>query len=130
METWRSEGVEVAETSLEELRGRESQINPEAVAGYRLPEMNQVRNPRHMKALFAGCAARGVTFSPGTPVIGFDRHAEKIVGVKTPGQTFRAGAFCLCTGAWSAGLASEVKLNIPVRPVRGQIVQVSAQPLP
>jgi glycine oxidase len=71
-----------------------------------------------------------VRFFPHTPVLGFDRHAEKIVGVKTPAGSFGAGAFCLCAGAWSAGLAEGVKLTLPIKPIRGQIVQLSAQPLP
>lgn len=127
---WRDEGVEVAETTIAELRQRESAITPQVVAGYRLPELGQVRNPRHLKALMAGCAARGVQFSPGTPVIGFDRHAEKIVGIKTPAGTLQAGTFCLCTGAWSAGLAEMLKLSLPIKPVRGQIVLLNAEPLP
>jgi glycine oxidase len=127
---WRDQGVEVAEGSIEDIRRREPDITRQAVAGYRLPALSQVRNPRHLKALMAACAAKGVRFSSGTPVLGFDRHAEKIVGVKTPSGTFRAGAFCLCAGAWSAGLADAVNLRIPVRPIRGQIVQLSAQPLP
>ena len=128
--TWRAEGVKVSETAIAEIRQREPRINPEAVAGYRLPELGQVRNPRHLKALIAGCAARGVRFSPGTPVWGFDRSAEKIVGVKTPSGIFHAGTFCLCAGAWSAVLAEAVNLKIPVRPVRGQIVLLNAGPLP
>ncbi|MCA9069519.1 MAG: glycine oxidase ThiO [Planctomycetaceae bacterium] len=127
---WRDEGVEVAETTIADLRQREPALSPKAVAGYRLPELGQVRNPRHLKALLAGCAARGVQFSPGTPVMGFDRHAEKIVGIKTPLGTLKAGTFCLCTGAWSAGLAETKNLFLPIKPVRGQIVLLNAQPLP
>jgi glycine oxidase len=126
----RAEGIEIAETSIGELRKLEPHITPKAVEGYRLPEMAQVRNPRHLKALIAACAKEGVRFSPGTPVLGFDRHAEKIVGVKTPAGAIHAGAFCLCAGAWSAGLAETVNLALPIKPIRGQIVQLSAQPLP
>lgn len=126
----RAEGIEVAETSMDGLRKIDPHISPSAVEGYRLPEMAQVRNPRHLKALIAACAQQGVRFSPGTPVLGFDRHAEKIVGVKTPAGTLQAGAFCLCAGAWSAGLAGLVNLQLPIKPIRGQIVQLSAQPLP
>ncbi len=129
-DAWRAEGVQVAETSLEEIRLREPNLNPYAASGYRLPEWGQVRNPRHLKALIAACAGRGVQFSTGTPAMGFDRQAEKILGVKTPAHTFRAGMYCLCAGAWSAGLAEAAKLHVPIQPVRGQIVQLSAQPLP
>lgn len=127
---WQNEGVFPAETSIADLRELEPAINPKTIAGYRLPELAQVRNPRHLKALIAGCAQRGVEFSPGTPVWGFDRHEEKIVGVKTPAGTFRSGTFCLCAGAWSAGLAESIHFSVPIRPVRGQIVLLKAQPLP
>ncbi len=128
--TWRAEGVSVSHATIEESRRLEPHLHPEATAGYRLPELGQVRNPRHLKALAAGCAARGVQFSPGTPVWGFDRSSEKIVGVKTPAGILHAGTFCLCAGAWSANLAEVVHLKISVKPVRGQIVLLNVQPLP
>ncbi len=128
--SWRAEGIAVSDASIEDARRLEPRIHPEAAAGYRLPELGQVRNPRHLKALAAGCAARGVRFSPGTLVWGFDRSAEKIVGVKTPAGIVHAGTFCVCAGAWSASLAEAVHLKIPVKPVRGQIVLLNAEPLP
>jgi len=127
---WQNEGVFPAETSVADLRKLEPAISPKIVAGYRLPELAQVRNPRHLKALIAACAQRGVEFSPGTPAWGVDRHAEKIVGVKTPAGTFRAGPFCLCAGAWSARLAESVNFSVPIRPVRGQIVLLKTGSLP
>ncbi len=127
---WKTEGVLVSETSVSELRQLEPNLPAEIVAGYRLPELSQVRNPRHLKALMAGCAARGVRFSPGVMVLGFERTGEKITGVKTPNRTFPGGSVCVCAGAWSAGLMESVKLALPVKPVRGQIVQLNQQPLP
>ena len=127
---WEAEGVQVAERTISALRNLEPAISSEAAAGYRLPDLAQVRNPRHLKALTAACAARGVQFSPGTPVLGFDRHHEKIVGVKTPAGIIHAGSFCLCAGAWSAGLADAIGFQLPIKPVRGQIVLLKSQPLP
>lgn len=127
---WEAEGVQVAEATIEDLRELEPAINADAVCGYRLPELAQVRNPRHLKALVAACAKRGVEFSPGTPVLGFDRHEEKVLAAKTPGGQVHAGSFCLCAGAWSAGLSETLGFQIPVKPIRGQIVLLKSQPLP
>jgi glycine/D-amino acid oxidase-like deaminating enzyme len=53
---WRAEGVSVERLCAAGLREREPAIADEAVAGYRLPELSQVRNPRHLKALDDTCS--------------------------------------------------------------------------
>lgn len=130
MNSWRGEGVQVEELSRDQLFECEPELNREMVAGYRLPELSQVRNPRHLKAMLAGCAARGVELLAGKPVVGFDRQNEKIVAVKTPDETFEAGQFCVAGGAWTRRILDEFDINFPLQPVRGQIVLLAAQPLP
>jgi glycine oxidase len=95
-----------------------------------LPQLAQVRNPRHLKALIAGCGQRGVRLVSGAPVVGFDRRNEKIVAVRTPAETYSAGQVCICSGAWSRQVLASVNCDVRVEPVRGQIVLLSMQPLP
>ena len=127
---WRTEGVAVEELSAAALREREAALTPSITAAYRLPGMAQVRNPRHLKALLAGCADRGVRLIPGQPVIGFDRGENRIAAARTPAETFAAEKFCVAGGAWSRQLLANVGCNIAIEPVRGQIVLLSCQPLP
>jgi glycine oxidase len=127
---WRSEGLPVEKLSSEELRRREPALHPEIRAAYRLPGMAQVRNPRHLKALLAGCAARNVRLIAGQPVVGFERRGQRIAAVRTPAGAHAAGTFCVAGGAWSRQLLAAAGCEIAVEPVRGQIVLLSAQPLP
>ncbi len=127
---WGLEGVEVAELSPSELIRHEPEMNRDAVAAYRLPGLAQVRNPRHLKALIAGCAARGVELLSNRTVVGFERHHGIVVTAKTSQETITAGQFCITSGAWSKRLLEEVGVRVTIEPVRGQIVLLSAAPLP
>jgi len=78
---------------------------------YLLPDFAQVRNPWHLRALTAACQRVGVTLRPHTP---FTRehlrpHRPALVA----------------SGAWAGEL-----FDIPVRPVRGQIVLFRCHRLP
>ena len=61
---WRSEGILFHELDREALHRLQPDLAPGLNRAYHLPEMAQVRNPRHVKALLAGCRARGVGLRP------------------------------------------------------------------
>jgi glycine oxidase len=130
IEAWRREGVVVEPLTVQTAHEREPALARTFAAGYHLPEMGQVRNPRHLKALVALAARRGVSLFSGTPVFGFDRVGEKIVAVETPAGRKRAGQFVVASGAWSGRLLAEAGCAAAVRPLRGQIVLLNAQPSP
>lgn len=119
---WRREGVCVEPLDRHGVRQFETELNPETACAYRLPEMGQVRNPRHLKALMALAAKRGVKLLAGTPAYGFDRTDEKVVAVETNGEKIAAGQFVIAGGAWSGRLLGEMGSRATVRPMRGQIV--------
>jgi glycine oxidase len=130
IETWRREGVAVEQLTAQMAHEREPALARPFAAAYHLPEMGQVRNPRHLKALVALAAKRGVSLFSGTPVFGFDRVKEKFVAVETPTGRKRAGQFVVASGAWSGRLLAEAGCGAAVRPLRGQIVLLNAQPSP
>ncbi len=121
-EEWRGEGVAVEALSEKDAR----RLEPNLAAGlgtvYHLPDLAQVRNPRHLRALAAGCAALGVQLRPGCPVHGFERHGERIAAAVTDAGPVAAGRFVVAAGAWSDGLLQQVGWRPGIRPVRGQIV--------
>jgi glycine oxidase len=126
---WRSEDVRVEELTPDAARKLEPHLSPEINAVFRLPDLGQVRNPRLVKALVAGCAARGVRLVPGTPVIGFEEREGVIASLRTPsGDQFRAGRYCVAGGAWSRTILESLGIRLAVEPVRGQIVLVSHVP--
>jgi glycine oxidase len=127
---WKSEGCEVEELTPRQLCDYEPALTQRVTAAYRLPHLAQVRNPRHLKALMAGCAARGVNLVAGQPVIGFEFAENRVIAARTPSGRYAAGQFCIAGGAWSRQILSQTGCEIPVEPVRGQIVLLSAQPSP
>lgn len=124
---WREEGVLVDELTAAELADLEPAVTDSFAGAYRLPELCQVRNPRHVKALIAGCAVRGVDFFPGQPVVGFERIEGRVAAVRTISGRYPAGRFVISAGAWSKHLLAEAGCVTSIEPVRGQIVLLQCQ---
>jgi len=125
VERWRGEGVTVEPLNSAQLFALESAISTQATAAFRLPDFCQARNPRHLKALLAACAERGVVLDANKPVIGFDFHDSAATGVMTPGETLRAGRFCVAGGAWTKSLLTPLGFEVAIEPIRGQVVMLS-----
>ena len=122
---WRAEGVEVEPLTPAALRALEPALHPEITSAHRLPQVSQVRNPRHVKALIAACAARGVELLPGRPVIDFEEQGGRVRGVRTLDGRYEAERVCVAGGSWTGRLLERVGLSLPIEPVRGQIVLLS-----
>ncbi len=94
---------------------------------YALPDMGQVRNPRHLRALLAAGAAHGVEFRPGCPVSAFEHEGSRIIGVRTAQGRMSAGKYLLAAGAWTDALLQPLSFECGIHPVRGQIAMLNAR---
>jgi len=56
------------------------------------------------------------------PVEGFLRDGSRIVGVQTAQGEMRADQVVVAAGAWSAQLLATLGLEIPVKPMKGQMI--------
>jgi glycine oxidase len=121
-EEWRGEGIRFEMLNDEAVRSLEPALAPHPGPACHLPDMAQVRNPRHLRALLAGCRETGVRFRAGCPVHGFDRQGGRVTAVKTAEGPLAAGRYLLATGAWTDALLEQVGWRPGIRPVRGQIV--------
>ena len=110
---------------LRELEPALSEALPGAV---HFPDMGQVRNPRHVKALIAACGILGVRMLAGCPVYGLDRDGDRITGVRCAAGLLRAERYLVAAGAWSEALLQSVGCRIGVRPIRGQIALLRTSP--
>ncbi len=86
------------------------------------PLTAQVRNPRLLRALRSSCERRGVQLVERCPATGLVSRGDRVVGVQTPDGPWTGEHVVVAAGAWSASIAPELGLLLPVRPVRGQIV--------
>ena len=120
-EEWRGEGIAFEELTGDELHRRYPDLSLAVQLAYYLPDMAQVRNPRHLKALQAACAARGVSMRPVCPVHRLVCRGNRIESVDTGQGRLTAGRYLLAAGAWSEALLEPLGWRLGIRPVRGQI---------
>ncbi len=88
-----------------------------------MPGVANVRNPRLVKALRAALAAMpNVELREHCPVTGFIQEDGQIRGVITSDGEVRAERVVLAAGAWSGEMLRTLGLELPVEPVKGQMI--------
>jgi glycine oxidase len=118
---WRGDGVVFEALDATRLRQLEPHVAAPSGMVYHLPELAQLRNPRHVKALLAACQSLGVWLRPGCPVHGFERQGQRVTAVQTLSGPLHADRVLLTAGAWSEVLLRQLGWRPGIRPVRGQI---------
>lgn len=94
-----------------------------------LPGVANIRNPRLIQALRAALLKMpGFRLLEGVAVDGLLREDGRVVGVCAGGESFRGSSVVLATGAWSADLLKEQGLQLPVEPVKGQMILYKCAP--
>ena len=97
--------------------------------GIWLPKVAQVRNPRLAQALRVSLEQSGVEVITSCPVDHIETQSGRLSAVVTAdGQSHAAGLVVVAGGAWSAGLLAPLGLDIPVQPVRGQMLLYKTLP--
>jgi glycine oxidase len=82
-----------------------------------------VRNPRLVKSLKAALQTMpNVTLHEHCEVSGFIRDGERVRGVKSSAGEMRGDQVVLAAGAWSGELLGTLGLELPVEPVKGQMI--------
>lgn len=118
---WKHEGIAHELLDAKSLRILEPALAPSLHAAYHLPDLAQLRNPRHLKALILACHALGVELLPGCPVHGFLRNGGRIEAVQTALGPRPAERFLVATGAWTDALLEPLGWKPGIQPIRGQI---------
>ncbi len=118
---WRSEGVHFEEVEGAALKRLEPALSSDLKRAYILPELAQVRNPWHLKALEGYCRGRGVRLRSGCPIFGIERQGSRITGVRTHDGLLRADRYLLTAGAWTGTLLEPLGWRLGIKPIRGQI---------
>ncbi len=102
--------------------GREPLLSPEQRGALWSPREGHVYSPLLTRA-YAGSAARlGARLETGVPVTGLLADRGRVRGVRTAAGDRPAGHVVLCTGAWTRFCAAWAQVDLPVEPVRGQIL--------
>ncbi|MCA9024483.1 MAG: glycine oxidase ThiO [Planctomycetaceae bacterium] len=125
VQAWQQAGTVVETLTNSNIQSCEQAVSTEIHQAYRLPDLAQVRNPWHLKALLVACQLRGVDIRPGQKVVGFERNHARVTSVQTTHDRFEAGAVVVAAGAWSQELLKGAGCQLQIEPVRGQIVLLS-----
>ena len=78
-------------------------------------------NNQRMSEAYAKAAMRfGAQVHQGVMVAGLTSAGQRVTGVQTHGGPLYAGHVVLAAGAWTEAIADRINVKVPVRPVRGQ----------
>lgn len=94
----------------------------EVHAAYLVPDECQIRNPRHLQALVAGCELRGVEIKADTPAEAFRSKGTRLTAVQTRAGDLAADQVCITSGSWTAPLVRNLGVSPAIKPIRGQMV--------
>jgi glycine oxidase len=92
--------------------------------GLWLSDEGQVRSPRLVQALAQAAIQRGARFLEGTWAVELCVSGGRVNGVRTPSGAIGADRVVLAAGVWSPDLARGIGLEVPVQPVKGQVVSL------
>lgn len=94
--------------------------------GMWFPDERQVTSTRLVQGLAAASVKRGAQIAEGSSVVELETRGERIFAVRTSGGVITAGTVVLAAGVWSGELGRRAGLEIPVAPVKGQILTLRA----
>ncbi|HEV2370781.1 MAG TPA: FAD-dependent oxidoreductase [Streptosporangiaceae bacterium] len=89
---------------------------------------DQLNPYRFADALRAGARHHGATVITHTPVVDVEHTGRRVTGVRTPSGTFGCDVVVNAAGAWASEVARMAGTDVPVTPVRGQIVCTQTLP--
>jgi glycine oxidase len=119
-EEWGGAGTTRDRVSAADLAGLEPAASTSLGDVWHLPDMAQVRNPRHVKALVAACSAK-VRLVPHCPVTMLETSGDRVIGVCSKADTFQADKVLVASGAWTDEILGQIGWRPGIRPIRGQI---------
>jgi glycine oxidase len=111
-------------------RELEPKLSPRVAGGVFSHAEGGVSSQLLALAIERAAIARGAAIHNGAPVIGFDRAAGRVTAVRTPAASFACDTVLLAAGARSGQIAKRLRVALPVRPVRGQMIALGGMHAP
>lgn len=104
-------------------------VNPEAIIAAAYHPRDGYCSPESVTYGYASGARRhGATIRTGVAVTGIAVTSGEVTAIVTDHGTVEAGAVVCAAGAWSAEVASMAEVDLPVQPLRRQILV--SEPVP
>lgn len=124
-EMWKRLGMEAEWWEPAEVEKRLPYVNMDGVQGATFYARDGFGDPSDITQGYAKAARKhGAVIENNVEVTGLrlDENGREIVGVKTNQGDVACGKVVLCTGAWTRDVAGLVGVDVPVEPIRRQII--------
>jgi glycine oxidase len=124
--TWQvNHGYDARWIEPEEIREIEPTIPADTVLGaYYTPDGGGLTGHRLTEAIADAFCYAGGEVREYTAATGLLIENDRVVGVDTPQGPIHAGTVVLCAGAWTRFLGGSIRHELPVIPVKGQMIGV------
>ncbi len=100
----------------------EPALNPAVRAATYSPDDHQVLPLVLARTLARAAADLGAVIREHVSVDHLSLERDRVVGVVVGGERLHAGETVIACGSWSSAFAASLPIDIPVRPMRGQMV--------
>jgi hydrogen cyanide synthase HcnC len=122
------DGLRPPVLSPNEVAKREPGLRRDIVGGALLPDEHQV-NPMLLAEAYKRAALRlGARFRADVRVTALRHRGSRVLGVEAGAEFLPCAAVVNAAGAWAGPLAATAGLQLPIMPVRGQIVLTETLP--
>jgi glycine oxidase len=118
-------GYKVEWIGADEVLKLEPRVNPAVVGGLHIDGGSDVEPYRLTLALAEAAEKMGVVIRTGA-VVGLHHHGSQVRGVALDGEEIPAETVVLAMGPWSGAITEWTGVNVPVRPLKGQIIRLQA----
>lgn len=109
----------------EQVRREQPFFSPRITGAMRSPKEYHVAPALLLKAVLQSARQRGVIVQENTAVTAFLTEGRRVIGVDTGTECYFADHVILANGAWSPELLKLVDIDLPVIPLRGQMLGIS-----
>jgi len=123
-----AQGVESRWLAPSEFGGIEPRASSHARGALLIPTHGFVGVTSLTLAAAAAAERAGATFTTAVGAIAIHRLAGGRVGVHAGGRDWDADRVVLAAGSWSSQITVEAADAVPVKPIRGQLIQLQAEP--
>ena len=111
----------------QQIKALEPQLSRQKTALW-MASVAQIRNPRLVQSLKISLEKQGVPLIEKFEVDQIVISNGRVRGVEAGGVLVSANRVIVCSGAWSANILKTVDIELPISPVKGQMLLMKAEP--
>ena len=90
----------------------------------RLPEINQIRPPRLLKALRKSLEQLSVSIFENTKINSINLINNEFDSINVNGERKKAGAIIIAAGSWTNEIINQLDCRVSIKPIHGQMLCV------